>query len=65
MTIKWKSYNFTRVDMNGKVAVSKPNVSSLFWAEILSCNPADDMMGNLLAELSEYLLIAAFLFSPS
>ena len=50
--------------MTGKVAVSKPHVSSLFSAETVSCNPANDVMRNLLAELSESLLIAAFLFSP-
>lgn len=33
MTIKWISYNCTRVDMTGKAAVSKPDVSSLFSAK--------------------------------
>ena len=49
--------------MTGNAAVSKPHVSSLFSADIVSCNPANDVTRNLVAELSESLRIAAFLFS--
>ena len=65
MTINGNSYNSTMVDMTGKAAVSKLDVSSLFSTKNrLSCHPANDVMRNLSADLSESLLIAAFLFSP-